>query len=82
MVEKEAQKSQSNTSSMMTNQTYNHEKYVIQYPPQPKPSYTLDALMKSAEMKRSLALMRSVVEAQEAASSPPAKKQRVKYLVH
>ena len=68
LVEKEAQKSQANTYSMTTEQTNDHGKYIIEYPPQLEPSSTLDALMNSAEMKRSLELMSSVVEVQASTS--------------
>ena len=37
LVEKEAQKSQSNTSSMKTEKKNDRGKAVIEYPPQPQP---------------------------------------------
>ena len=63
LIEKEAQKSQASTSSMPTDQVDDHGKDVIDYPPQPQPSSTLEALMRLAEINKSLERMSSVVEA-------------------
>ena len=79
LVEKEAKKSQSSTSSMMTSQTYDHGKAIIEYPPHPEPSSTFDALLNSAKMKISLELMSSGVEAQVRIYAPETKKKMIEF---
>ena len=48
LVEKEAKKSKSSTSSMQSDQEGNCGKSIIEYHPRPKNSSTLDALMRLA----------------------------------
>ena len=45
-MEKEAQKSQANAFSMMTEKIDGLGKDIIEYPPKPEPSSTLNALMR------------------------------------
>ena len=67
---------------MSNYQTDDCGKSIVEDPPQPKPLATLNSHIKSiANMKRSLALMSSLVEAQVTTSTPPSKKKKVEELV-
>ena len=78
-VEKEAQKSQASTSSMTTKQKHDRRKVLIEYASQPQPSSTLQDLLRSVEIKKSLERMSSEVDAQEATFVPQPKRQRIEY---
>ena len=54
-----------------------HGKFVIEYPPQPQPSSTLQALLRSAKINKSLEIMSSEVEAQETSSVPQQKRKNI-----
>ena len=78
-VEKEAQKSQASTSSMTTKQKHDYRKVLIEYASQTQPSSTLQDLLRSVEIKKSLEIMSSKVDAQEATFVHQPKRQRIEH---
>ena len=75
--EREAKESLASSSFSPVDQSKEKGKFFVEYPTKYQPSSTLQALLRSVEIKKILHKIRSEVEAQVAVSLPQPKKQKV-----